>query len=84
VRDAYWEGGDARFFELNDVLQYLGQLAFRPPVPAYRHSAAQFLRLRGWLDHDSAAPGEPRRPDSDVELLSPIVERLHALMEAPA
>jgi dihydrodipicolinate synthase/N-acetylneuraminate lyase len=80
-RDLYWERGDPRFFELNDVLQYLGQLAFRAPVPAYRHSAAQFLCLRGWIDHDGAAPGEPRRPASDVELLAPILERLLVLME---
>ena len=33
----------------NDALQYLGAFAFRPPVPAYRHSAAQFLALRGWI-----------------------------------
>ena len=35
------------FYALNDLLQYLGTFAFRPPVPAYRHSAAQFLKLRG-------------------------------------
>jgi dihydrodipicolinate synthase/N-acetylneuraminate lyase len=80
-RDAYWERGDPRFYELNDLLQYLGQLAFRPPVPAYRHSAAQFLHLRGWLDHDGAAPGEPRRPETDLELLGPIVERLETMMD---
>ena len=38
ARDAAWAGGDeARFWELNDLLQYLGQFAFRAPVPAYRH-----------------------------------------------
>ena len=47
-RDALWEAGDAAFYELNDVLQYLGFFAFRAPVPAYKHSAAMFLRLRGW------------------------------------
>ncbi len=82
LRDALWARGDARFFALNDVLQYLGQIAFRPPVPAYRHSAAQFLFLRGWLAHDDAGPGEPTRPESDKELLAPIVARLDALVAA--
>lgn len=81
-RDAMWASGDASFFALNDALQYLGQLAFRPPVPAYRHSAAQFLHLRGWLGHDHAAPGEPTRPASDRELLAPIVERVDGLVAA--
>ena len=60
LRDTMWARGDAGFFALNDALQYLGQIAFRPPVPAYRHSAAQFLHLRGWLTHDNAGPGRAR------------------------
>src|SRR5438046_7210532 len=55
----------SRAVELNDVLQYLGQLAFRPPVPAYKHSAAQFLALRGLIATDRTHPLSPRRPDSD-------------------
>ena len=47
ARDALWAASDPRFYELNDLLQYLGCFAFRPPVPAYKHSAAQFLKLRG-------------------------------------
>ena len=27
-RDRYWLAGDRRFYELNDILQYLGFLAF--------------------------------------------------------
>lgn len=27
-RDAYWESGDPRFYELNDLLQYLGFCPF--------------------------------------------------------
>src|SRR5262249_40745825 len=46
LRDGFWRDGDRRFFELNDLLQYLGFFAFRPPVPAYKHSAAMFLKLR--------------------------------------
>jgi len=55
-RDALWLAGDPGFHELNDVLQYLGFFAFRPPVPAYKHSAAQFLKLRGWIASDEPHP----------------------------
>ena len=75
-RDKYWLTGDPRFFELNDLLQYLGFFAFRPPVPAYKHSAAMFLKLRGWIASDSTHPGSPTRPDSDRAVLREILERL--------
>lgn len=75
-RDALWAAEDPAFFEANDRLQYLGHLAFRAPVPAYKHSAAQFLVLRGWLDGDDTPPGAPRRPDSDVPLLQAILDTL--------
>lgn len=76
VRDAYWEYGDPRFYELNDQLQYLGQFAFRQPSPAYKHSAAQFLKLRGWIECDAPHPRGQRRPDSDVAVLAEIGRRL--------
>ncbi|MBM3900488.1 MAG: dihydrodipicolinate synthase family protein [Verrucomicrobia bacterium] len=75
-RDAAWAAGDPAFHELNDLLQYLGFLAFRPPVPAYKHSAAQFLKLRGWIGCDDTHPRSPRRPESDREILADIVARL--------
>ena len=75
-RDALWLAGDPAFYELNDLLQYLGCLAFRSPVPGYRHNAAQFLKLRGWLASDRTHPHSPARPDSDVALLRDILERL--------
>ncbi|HEX4906368.1 MAG TPA: dihydrodipicolinate synthase family protein, partial [Acidimicrobiales bacterium] len=75
-RDRLWAEGDPAFHELNDVLQYLGQLAFRPPVPAYRHDAAMFFELRGWASSDVTPPGVPRRPASDRELLADILDRL--------
>jgi dihydrodipicolinate synthase/N-acetylneuraminate lyase len=78
-RDALWAAGDPAFHELNDALQDLGNVAFRPPVPAYRHSAAMFLALRGWLDCDDVPDGQPRRPDSDREILRTILERLESL-----
>jgi dihydrodipicolinate synthase/N-acetylneuraminate lyase len=78
-RDAWWEVGDPRFHQLNDVLQYLGCFAFREPVPAYRHSAAQFLRLRGWIESDATHPRSPRRPESDREVLAEIARSLGVL-----
>jgi hypothetical protein len=75
-RDAYWESGDDRFYELNDALQYLGFFAFRSPTPAYKHSAAQFLKIRGWIESDGTHPDSPRRPQSDVETLQDIWNRL--------
>lgn len=71
-RDDYWLSGDPRFHELNDALQYLGFFAFRSPVPAYKHTAAMFLHLRGWTATDRTHPDSPRRPDSDRDILRDI------------
>ena len=75
-RDALWAAGDPAFFELNDLLQYLGFFAFRRPVPAYKHSAAQFLKLRGWIASDAPHPAADRRPASDIDVLHDIGQRL--------
>ena len=75
-RDARWATGAADFWELNDALQALGAFAFRDPVPAYRHSAAQFLALRGWITAGEPHPAAPSRPDSDVEVLTTILQRV--------
>ena len=76
LRDRLWASEDARFYELNDLLQYLGFFAFRAPVPAYKHSAAQFLALRGRIEFSGAPEGALRRPDADVEVLAEIAARL--------
>lgn len=78
-RDWYWHDGDPRFYELNDLIQYLGFLTFRPPVPAYKHSAAMFLKLRGWIGCDRTHPLSPTRPESDRAILRDIAERLGVL-----
>ncbi len=80
LRDRLWAAGDAHFYTLNDVLQYLGAFAFRAPVPAYKHSAAQFLNLRGQIPTSTTHPASPTRPDSDVPILAGIAERLDAAM----
>jgi dihydrodipicolinate synthase/N-acetylneuraminate lyase len=56
LRDKLWADDDAAFYELNDLLQYLGTFAFRPPVPAYKHSAAQFLKILGRINCDAPHP----------------------------
>jgi dihydrodipicolinate synthase/N-acetylneuraminate lyase len=77
-RDALWEAGDPAFHELNDLLQYLGFFAFRPPVPLYKHSAAQFLKLRGLIRCDAPPQDTLRRPESDIPILRDIADRLRA------
>jgi dihydrodipicolinate synthase/N-acetylneuraminate lyase len=79
ARDALWAAGDAAFYELNDLLQYLGFFAFRPPVPAYKHTAAQFLKLRGLIACDAPHPKGLNRPTSDIEVLKDISERLKSM-----
>jgi dihydrodipicolinate synthase/N-acetylneuraminate lyase len=81
LRDRLWAEGDAGFHELNDLLQYLGTFAFRPPVPAYKHSAAQFLKLRGRIECSEPHPQSPRRPESDIAILQDIATRLGMLTE---
>jgi len=78
-RDQMWLDGDPGFYELNDMLQYLGHFTFRPPVPGYRHNAATFMELRGWATSDNVPTGAPRRPDTDRAVLRDIGERLGVL-----
>ena len=80
LRDKLWAQSDARFYELNDLLQYLGFLAFRPPVPAYKHNCAQFLDLRGRINSNLTHPEATKRPASDIAILADISSRLDAMM----
>jgi dihydrodipicolinate synthase/N-acetylneuraminate lyase len=84
ARDRLWARGDTASLAINDLLQYLGQLAFRAPVPAYKHSAAQFLALRGLIATSRAHPQSAQRPASDIELLVDIRDRLDAALAAIA
>ena len=78
-RDRMWATGDPRFFELNDLLQELGDFTFREPVPGYRHDAALFLELRGWIGSSRVPDGVTLRPDADIDVLRDIAERLGVL-----
>lgn len=80
-RDAMWEAGDPRFYELNDLLQYLGTFTFRDPAPAFKHSAAMFLKLRGLIDSNHTHPDAPQRPQSDLPVLAKIERDLRSLLE---
>lgn len=81
IRDRYWADDDQRFWECNDVLQYLGMFTFRDPVPGYRHDAAMVLELRGWAATDGTPEGAPRRPEADRAVLADIVRRIEMLVE---
>lgn len=80
LRDKMWANGDPRFYELNDLIQYLGTLTFRGPTPAYKHSAAMFLNLRGRIATSLTHPNSPTRPESDLPLLEAISADLDLLL----
>lgn len=82
LRDQWWEAGDRRFDELDDALQALGDFAFRWPIPAYKHSMAQFLKLRGLIGCDATHPHSLPRPESDREILAGLRDRIEAAMAA--
>lgn len=75
-RDRLWEAGDANYYALSDALQYLGNVAFRAPVPAYKHSAAVFLHLIGRIPTDRTHQKNPQRPAWEPEMLRDCVARL--------
>ncbi|NDH93634.1 MAG: dihydrodipicolinate synthase family protein, partial [Planctomycetia bacterium] len=81
-RDRWWAAGDSRFDELDDALQALGDFAFRWPVPAYKHSMAQFLHLRGLIGCDATHSQSLPRPESDREILAGLRDRIDAAMGA--
>ncbi len=78
-RDRLWAIGDPAYYALSDALQYLGNIAFRAPVPAYKHSAAKFLHLLGKIPSDLAHPKCPARPMWDVDILRDCAVRLGLL-----
>lgn len=75
-RDRLWHAGAANYYALSDALQYLGNVAFRVPVPAYKHSAAVFLHLTGKIPTPNAHPKNPTRPEWEAEILRDCARRL--------
>jgi len=81
-RDAALAAGDVAFLARNDALQHLGNVGFREPIPAYKHSAALFLQMTGGLASDAIHPRAPRRPAADRALLHDCALRL-GMLEDP-
>jgi dihydrodipicolinate synthase/N-acetylneuraminate lyase len=75
-RDRLWEAGDPEYYALSDALQYLGNVAFRVPVPAYKHSAAVFLNLIGRIPSDRTHRKNPQRPAWESEIMADCARRL--------
>jgi hypothetical protein len=75
-RDQLWEAGDPAYYALSDALQYLGNVAFREPVPAYKHSAAVFLHLTKRIPTDRTHPKNLLRPPWESEILRDSARRL--------
>jgi dihydrodipicolinate synthase/N-acetylneuraminate lyase len=75
-RDHLWEAGDPGYYAVSDELQYLGNIAFREPVPAYKHSAAVFLHFTGRIPSDLTHPQNPKRPAWEREIMQDCAGRL--------
>ena len=80
-RDRLWQAGDPAYYALSDALQHLGNVIFRAPVPAYKHSAAVFLNLIGRIPSDRTHPNNPQRPGWESEIVKDCARRL-SLLEA--
>lgn len=76
ARDRLWEAGDPEYYALSDALQYLGNVAFRAPVSAYKHSAAVFLNLIGRIPSDRTHPQNPKRSAWEAEIMADCARRL--------
>lgn len=77
-RDRLWEAGDPAYYSLSAALQYLGNVAFRNPVPAYKHSAAVFLHAAGRIPTSLSHPKSPARPPWESEILRDCARRLES------
>lgn len=82
ARDRALAAGEIEFLSLNDALQHLGNVAFRAPIPAYKHAAAQYLHITGGLGCDAVHPRAARRPASDRILLLDCAVRLGSVADA--
>lgn len=76
LRDKYWLDGDERYDALTDAIQYLGNVSFRAPVPAYKHSCAVFQNLIGRCPSKLTHPKSAKRPDWEAEIMADCAKRL--------
>src|SRR5436305_14402171 len=77
-RDRLWAEGDPAYYALSDALQHLGNIAFRDPVQAYKHSTAVFLHLTGRIPTSLTHPKNAKRPEWDAEILRDCARRVGA------
>ena len=75
-RDRLWETGNTNYYAVSEALQYLGNVAFREPIPAYKHSAALFLHLVGRIPSNLTHPKNPQRPSWEAYMLEDCARRL--------
>lgn len=77
LADALRDGDHARYLDLGSRMEFLGRVAFQPPVPAYKHSAAMVKKMRGWYPTDYVLPDNPlRRDEAHREALRKALENL--------
>jgi len=75
-RDRLWQASDPAYYALSDALQHLGNVAFRAPVPAYKHSAAVFLNLTERIPSDRTHPNSLQRASWEADLMKECARRL--------
>lgn len=75
-RDRLWVEESEDYYELSDALQYLGNVAFRDSVPAYKHSCAVFQHLLGRIPSSEPHALCPRRPEWESEIMNDCLKRL--------
>ena len=80
LRDRYWLEGDERYDALTDAIQYLGNVSFRAPVPAYKHSCAAFQNLIGRCPSPLTHPKSAKRPEWEAEIMADCASRLSYLL----
>jgi 4-hydroxy-tetrahydrodipicolinate synthase len=80
LRDRYWLEGDERYDALTDAIQYLGNVSFRAPVPAYKHSCAVFQNLIGRCPSPLTHPKSAKRPEWEAEIMADCASRLSYLL----
>src|SRR5262249_37812366 len=78
-RDRLWETGDADYYAVSDALQHLGNVAFRPPVPAYKHSHAVFMNRVGRHPSERTHSKNPQGPRWESEMMTECARRLSLL-----
>ena len=61
-------------------MEFLGRVAFQPPVPAYKHGAAMVKKMRGWYTTDHLLPNNPFvRDDAHREELRAALQYLEVV-----